>query len=71
MKKLFKKIAGYFLIGLGIIGLFTPFLQGILLIILGLSTLGDDRYKKLINKLKQKYNDRKNKKSSQNNHTDA
>jgi len=63
LKKLSKKIAGYFLIGLGIIGLFTPFLQGILLIIAGLTALGDDRYKKLLDKLKKKYQERKRKNS--------
>ena len=38
--KILKNIAGVTLIGIGIIGLFVPVLQGILLIIAGLLLLG-------------------------------
>ena len=59
MKKknnLLKKATGVILIILGIIGLFLPFLQGIVLIIIG-TTLIDNKYisnlaKKLIKKVK-------------------
>ena len=53
MNKSLKKVAGGFLIGLGIIGLFLPFLQGILLITAGLATIGNKRAIKLFEKLKQ------------------
>ncbi|MEA2103755.1 MAG: PGPGW domain-containing protein [Candidatus Cloacimonadota bacterium] len=58
MNKSLKKVAGGFLVGLGIIGLFLPFLQGILLIAAGLATIGNKRAIKLFEKLKQ-YSDRK------------
>jgi len=51
----FKKIAGYSLLGLGIIGLFTPFLQGILLIAAGLGLIDNKRLNELVDKLKKKY----------------
>ena len=38
--KIFKKIAGVILIAIGIIGLFLPIIQGILLIIAGLLLMG-------------------------------
>lgn len=38
--KIFKKIAGIILIIIGVIGLFLPIIQGVLLIIAGLFLLG-------------------------------
>ena len=38
--KILKRVAGIFLVGVGIIGLFVPILQGILLILAGLFLLG-------------------------------
>jgi len=54
-KTSFRKIAGYSLLGLGIIGLFTPFLQGILLIAAGLGLIDNKRLNELVDKLKKKY----------------
>jgi len=54
-KTSFKKIAGYSILGLGIIGLFTPFLQGILLIAVGLELIDNKRLNELVDKLKKKY----------------
>lgn len=51
----FKKIAGYTLLGLGIIGLFTPFLQGILLILAGLGLIDNKRLNEFFDKMKKKY----------------
>lgn len=51
----FRKIAGYSILGLGIIGLFTPFLQGILLIAVGLGLIDNKRLNELVDKLKKKY----------------
>ena len=52
--KIFKKIAGVILIIIGIIGLFLPIIQGILLIIGGLFLLGikKEQIKKWFNKLR-------------------
>ena len=54
-KPKFKKIAGYTLLGLGIIGLFTPFLQGILLIAAGLGLIDNKRLNEFFDKMKKKY----------------
>lgn len=61
MKRIFKvikKIIGITLIIAGIIGLFLPFFQGVLIIILGLILLGNHKLKnfviKLIKKIKKK-----------------
>ena len=51
----FKKIAGYTLLGLGIIGLFTPFLQGILLIAAGLGLIENKKLDAFFEKIKKKY----------------
>lgn len=51
----FKKVAGYTLLGLGIIGLFTPFLQGILLIAAGLGLIDNKRLNEFFDKMKKKY----------------
>ena len=52
--KIFKKIAGIILIIIGIIGLFLPILQGVLLIIAGMLLLGvkKEQIKKWVKKLK-------------------
>lgn len=52
--KILKNIAGITLIGVGIIGLFLPILQGILLILAGLLVMGisKDDVKKWFKKLK-------------------
>ena len=52
--KMFKNIAGVILIGLGIVGLFLPILQGILLILAGLflMEIKVDDIKKWFKKLK-------------------
>ena len=52
--KILKKIAGITLIIIGIIGLFVPIIQGILLIFAGLLLLGikKEQIKKWVKKLK-------------------
>ncbi|MBS3096783.1 hypothetical protein J4480_05065 [Candidatus Woesearchaeota archaeon] len=52
--KILKRIAGFALVGLGIIGIFVPILQGILLILAGLFLLEIkvEDIKKWIKKLK-------------------
>lgn len=42
LKKTGKKIVGWFFIVLGVIGLFLPFLQGILFIAIGMGLLAGD-----------------------------
>lgn len=61
MKRIFKvikKIIGIILIIAGIIGIFLPFFQGVLMVILGLILLGNHKLKnfviKLIKKIKKK-----------------
>ena len=54
-KPKFKKIAGYTLLGLGIIGLFTPFLQGILLIAAGLGLIDNKKLNAFFDRMKKKY----------------
>ena len=46
MNKL-RKTAGILLIIIGILGLFLPVIQGIILILLGASLINDDFYKKI------------------------
>lgn len=52
--KIFKRVAGVVLVGVGIIGLFVPILQGILLILAGLFLLGikTDKIKAWLSRLK-------------------
>ena len=52
--KILKNMAGVTLIGIGIVGLFVPILQGVLMIIGGLLLLGikKEQIKKWFNKLK-------------------
>ncbi len=59
MKPLIKKTSGITLVVLGIFGLFLPFLQGILMIIAGLTILGDKRIVNLIKKGKEYFRKRK------------
>jgi uncharacterized membrane protein YbaN (DUF454 family) len=60
-KELLKDFAGWSLIGLGILGLFLPILQGILMILGGIAILERHKEKKTLDKLK-KYLKRKKKK---------
>ena len=59
MKRIVRLILGITLLVLGVIGLFVPILQGVLMIIAGLLILGPESklVKKLLGKLKQKYPD--------------
>ncbi|MCD6101473.1 MAG: hypothetical protein J7J77_00240 [Candidatus Cloacimonetes bacterium] len=59
MKPLIKKTAGITLVVLGIFGLFLPFLQGTLMIVAGLTMLGDKRIVNLIKKGKEYFRKRK------------
>ncbi|MEA3475160.1 MAG: PGPGW domain-containing protein [Candidatus Cloacimonadota bacterium] len=59
MKPLIKKTSGITLVVLGIFGLFLPFLQGILMIVAGLTILGDKRIVNLIKKGKEYFRKRK------------
>lgn len=52
--KIIKKIIGIILIIAGIIGLFLPFFQGVLMILLGLILLGNPKLKKFVTKLIKK-----------------
>lgn len=54
-----KKMAGVVLILLGIIGLFVPILQGILLIIAGLLLLEYEPVTRFIHSLKEKWKKRR------------
>jgi len=56
-----KKIIGIILIILGIAGLFLPFLQGIILIAIGLAFLGNKRIKRILKKYWEKIKARKKK----------
>ncbi|MBU0614487.1 MAG: hypothetical protein KJ601_00160 [Nanoarchaeota archaeon] len=60
-KELFKDFCGWALIGLGILGLFLPILQGILMILAGIAILERNKEKKTLDKIK-KYLKRKLKK---------
>ena len=50
---LIKKIIGIFFVCLGILGLFLPFLQGIVFILIGLMLLGNKKAKEQINKIRR------------------
>lgn len=54
MRFILKKIFGVFLIILGIIGLFVPILQGLLLIAAGLAVLKIDFLKERVLKFRKK-----------------
>lgn len=62
IKRLIRITIGILLIILGIIGLFLPFLQGILLIVAGLLILEYPPITKFVHKLKEKWKNRKRKK---------
>lgn len=47
-----RKIVGIIFITLGVLGLFLPFIQGVLLILLGLVLLGSKLARKKLNRLK-------------------
>jgi len=52
-------ILGWFLVGLGIVGLFLPFLQGVLFIMIGLAILSSrsTTVKRLLDLLEKRYPD--------------
>jgi len=56
-KKFMTLVLGWFFIVLGFIGLFLPFLQGILFMIIGLALISRESEiaRKLLNRLKKKY----------------
>jgi len=49
-----RRVAGIVFIGLGIVGLFVPFIQGILLIVLGAALLGSSMARKMLAKMHEK-----------------
>lgn len=53
IKRSFQITLGIIVISLGIAGLFLPFLQGILLIILGINILSPYHGQKLLHKIKE------------------
>ena len=55
--RLVRQIAGWFMVGLGLIGLVLPFLQGILFLAIGLSLLAADSpwARRLLSWLKEKF----------------
>ena len=59
MKRIIRYISGITLLVLGVIGLFVPILQGILMIIAGLLILAPESklIQKMIEKLRKKYPD--------------
>ena len=50
-------IIGWFFLGLGVLGLFLPFLQGVLFIMIGLAILStrSEQVKRLLNRLEDRY----------------
>ena len=59
MKAIGVLILGWFLVGLGIVGLFLPFLQGVLFIMIGLAILSSrsTTVKRLLDLLEKRYPD--------------
>lgn len=55
-----KKIFGFVILVIGIIGIFLPFIPGILLVIWGLSLMENTVIKRWIDKMRIKYRNRKN-----------
>lgn len=55
IKKLLKKAAGILLVVLGVIGLFLPVLQGMLMILLGLLLMENKTAIELFNNIKKKF----------------
>jgi uncharacterized membrane protein YbaN (DUF454 family) len=60
VKRIGVLILGWFFVGLGIVGLFLPFLQGILFIMIGLAFLSSRSatIEHLLNRLERRYPDR-------------
>jgi uncharacterized membrane protein YbaN (DUF454 family) len=54
MNKILKKVLGIIIIIIGVIGLFLPFIQGILLIITGLMLFDEKKFEYLKNKFIKK-----------------
>jgi uncharacterized membrane protein YbaN (DUF454 family) len=59
MKGVGVLVLGWFLVGLGIVGLFLPFLQGVLFIMIGLTILSSrsTTVKRLLDLLEKRYPD--------------
>ena len=59
MKRIGVLILGWFFVGLGIVGLFLPFLQGVLFIMIGLAILSSrsTKIKGLLDRLEKRYPD--------------
>ena len=57
LKKAGMLIMGWFFVGLGILGLFLPFLQGVLFIMIGLAILStrSEKVKRLLKYLETRY----------------
>ncbi len=57
MKRLGRQVAGWFFILLGIIGLFLPFLQGVLFLIIGAVILAPEVpfFQRVIKKMEEKH----------------
>ena len=57
LRRLTTLVLGWFLIGLGVIGLFVPVLQGVLLILLGLYVLSRELHwaRRLLNRVRDRY----------------
>ena len=58
-EKPFQFVAGWFLVLLGIVGLFLPVLQGIALIIAGFIVLENEHMLKIMRKMKEKWKKRR------------
>jgi uncharacterized protein len=59
VKEIGALILGWFLVGLGVVGLFLPFLQGVLFIMIGLAILSSrsTKIKRLFDLLEKRYPD--------------
>lgn len=57
MKRILRHVLGWFFVVLGIIGLFLPFLQGILFILAGVIILAPEipLFRKLLSELQRRY----------------
>jgi uncharacterized membrane protein YbaN (DUF454 family) len=57
--RLVKILAGFFMVGLGVVGLFLPFLQGVLFILVGLAILSSEsrRVRHVLDRLRARFPD--------------
>ena len=58
IKRIIEIVIGILFIILGIIGLFLPFLQGILFILIGIALITHKSFKKIVLSLRKKYKKR-------------